>query len=153
MALVPGLSSLSDKPGLSSFSITFVDGWSKQEEVRKMRVLRGILLVALMALALAAPARAQALGQIFGVVTDSTGSVLPGVTVTVTGTGLQQPLVMQSTQTGAYRFPNVPIGTYTITFELSGFKKVARAGVLITTGFAAPVDQKMEIGAVQEQVT
>jgi len=104
-------------------------------------------------LALAAPARAQALGQIFGVVTDSTGGVLPGVTVTVSGTGLQQPLVMQSTQTGAYRFPNVPIGTYSVTFELNGFRKVTRAGVLITTGFAAPVDQKMEIGAVSEQVT
>jgi hypothetical protein len=106
-----------------------------------------------MVLALAAPARAQALGQIFGVVTDSTGAVLPGVTVTVSGTGLQQPLTMQSTQTGAYRFPNVPIGTYTITFELSGFKKVSRPNITITTGFAAPVDQKMEIGGITESVT
>jgi hypothetical protein len=96
-----------------------------------------------MVLALAAPARAQALGQIFGVITDSTGGVLPGVTVTVSGTGLQQPLVAQSTQTGAYRFPNVPIGTYTITFELSGFKKISREGIVLTSGFNAPVQQSL----------
>ena len=48
---------------------------------------------------------------------------MPGVTVTVTGTGLQVPRVAVTTETGAYQFPNIPIGTYTVTFELQGFKK------------------------------
>ena len=65
-----------------------------------MRVFRRILLSAFVLLALAGTARAQALGQIFGVVTDASGAVLPGVTVTVTGTGLQQPLVATTTETG-----------------------------------------------------
>ncbi|MBW3665367.1 MAG: tRNA lysidine(34) synthetase TilS, partial [Actinobacteria bacterium] len=51
---------------------------------------------------------------------------LPGVTVTVTGTGLQQPRVFVTTETGAYQFPNIPIGTYTVTFELDGFKRATR---------------------------
>jgi Carboxypeptidase regulatory-like domain len=117
-----------------------------------MRVFRRILLIlALLALAHGS-AQAQALGQIFGKVTDTTGGVLPGVTVTVSGTGLQQPLTAVTTTTGAYSFPNVPIGTYTVTFELSGFKKVVRPGVELVTGFSAMIDMKMEVGAVSQEV-
>ena len=68
----------------------------------------------------------KALGSIFGKVTDSSGGVLPGVTVTVTGTGLQQPLVATTSESGTYQFPSVPIGTYTVTFELASFKKAQR---------------------------
>src|SRR5262249_27744940 len=93
------------------------------------------------------------IGSIFGKVTDSSGAVMPGVTVTVTGTGLQQPLVATTTATGAYQFPNVPIGTYSVTFELEGFKKAARPDVIITSGFNASIDQKLEIGQVAELVT
>ena len=71
----------------------------------------------------AGSAQAQAIGQIFGKVTDPSGGVLPGVTVTVTGPALQQPLVAVTTESGAYQFPSVPIGTFTVTFELASFKK------------------------------
>jgi hypothetical protein len=101
----------------------------------------------------AVPAHAQAFGSIFGNVTDSWGAVLPGVTVTVTGTGLQQPLVATTTATGAYQFPSVPIGTYTVTFELASFKKVQRQNVQIDTGFNANIDAKLEVGALSEEVT
>jgi Carboxypeptidase regulatory-like domain len=101
----------------------------------------------------ASVAHAQALGSIFGKVTDASGGVLPGVTVTVTGTGLQQPLVATSSESGTYQFPSVPIGTYTVTFELSSFKKAVRQNVIITTGFNAGIDQKLEIGQISEEVT
>src|SRR5215813_8833683 len=94
----------------------------------------------------ATSAHAQALGSIFGKVTDASGGVLPGVTVTVTGTGLQQPLVTTTSENGTYQLPSVPIGTYTVTFELASFKKAARQNVIITTGFNAGIDQKLEIG-------
>ena len=68
-------------------------------------------------------AHAQGMGSIFGKVTDSSGGVMPGVTVTVTGTGLQLPLVAVTTETGAYQFPNVPIGTYAVTFELRASRR------------------------------
>jgi hypothetical protein len=109
--------------------------------------------MAVMLAAWAATAQAQAIGSIFGRVTDSSGAVLPGVTVTVTGTGLQQPLVATSSASGAYQFPNVPIGTYNVTFELASFKKAVRASVIITSGFNAGIDQKLEIGQVSEEVT
>ena len=96
---------------------------------------------------------AQATGSIFGKVTDESGAVLPGVTVTVAGPSLQQPLVAVTTATGAYQFPTVPIGKFTVTFEMSGFKKVTRPDVVIETGFNAGIDAKLELGALTEEVT
>jgi Carboxypeptidase regulatory-like domain len=97
-------------------------------------------------------AHAQATGGIFGKATDSSGGVLPGVTVTVTGPTLQQPLVQVTQSSGAYQFPTVPIGTFTVTFELTGFKKAVRTGVVLTSGFNAPIDMKMDVGAMTEEV-
>ena len=79
------------------------------------RRFRAMVLAASVIVAWAAgasSAQAQALGSIFGKVTDASGGVLPGVTVTVTGTGLQQPLVATTSENGTYQFPSVPIGTY-----------------------------------------
>jgi hypothetical protein len=86
-------------------------------------------------------------------VTDTSGAVLPGVTVTVTGTGLQQPLVGTTSGNGTYQFPSVPIGTYTVTFELASFKKVVQQNIEIVTGFNASVNAKLEVGAMTEEVT
>src|SRR5436309_3505154 len=112
---------------------------------KQMRAIHRILATVALVLAIAGSARAQAIGQIFGKATDESGGVMPGVTVTVTGTGLQKPLTAVTTSTGAYSFTSVPIGTYSVTFELSGFKKATRPNVLLTTGFSAMIDQKMEV--------
>ena len=86
---------------------------------------RAVLCAGLLA-AWALPAHAQAIGSIFGKVTDASGAVLPGVNVSVAGSGLQTPLTSTTTDSGAYQFPSVPIGTYTVTFELQGFRKAVR---------------------------
>jgi Carboxypeptidase regulatory-like domain len=118
-----------------------------------IRVFRGFLLTAGVLALCAGSAYAQGMGSIFGKVTDPSGGVLPGVTVTVSGTALQRPLTAVTGTTGTYQFPQVPIGTYTVTFELSGFKKAARPNIIVTINFNAPVDQKMEIGQVSEEMT
>src|SRR6185436_6144853 len=92
-------------------------------------------------------------GEIFGKVDDGTGAVLPGATVTLSGASLIQPLVALTTETGAYRFPRIPIGTYTLTFDLAGFKKFVRADIIIQAGFNAEVNAKLELSTVQETVT
>ena len=56
-------------------------------------------------------------------------------------------------ESGAYRFPNVPIGVYSLTFEISGFQRVIRENVRIATGFAAEINAKLEVSSVQETVT
>jgi len=118
-----------------------------QKAIRAIALVAGILAIT------AGAAHAQARGQIFGKATDSSGGVLPGVTVTVTGGQLQQPLVAVTTNTGAYQFPVVPIGNYTVTFELSGFKKSTRANVPVTSGFNAEINATMEVGSMTDEIT
>jgi len=111
------------------------------------------LLAAAFLFVLTGSASAQGMGSIFGKVTDASGAVMPGVTVTVMGTGLQLPRTAVTTETGAYQFPNIPIGTYVVTFELQGFKKATRADILIVAGFNAPVDQSLAVGQMTEELT
>jgi len=112
-----------------------------------------LLLAAALLLTFAGSAHAQGMGSIFGKVTDATGAVMPGVTVTVTGTGLQRPRVAVTTESGAYQFPNIPIGTYTVTFELEGFKKAIRPDIVLVAGQNAGIDQALEIGSMTEEMT
>jgi len=113
---------------------------------------RSLLIAAFLAL-WASAAHAQAIGSIFGKVTDTSGAVMPGVTVTVSGTGLQQPLTGTTSASGTYQFPSVPVGTYAVSFELASFKKVSRTNVIIDTGFNANIDAKLELGQMSEEVT
>jgi Carboxypeptidase regulatory-like domain len=117
-------------------------------------VRRTGLLAFLLAVALAAPAWAQvSTGEINGKVTDTTGAVLPGVSVVLSGPALIQPQTVVTAESGGYRFPRIPIGTYTVSFELSGFKKAVHEGIVISAGFAADVNVKLELTTVQETVT
>ena len=67
--------------------------------------------------------------------------------------GDQQPMVTVTQESGAFRFVQVPIRTYTITFSLPGFKTVKRAGVVVETGFSAEINTKLEVSTREEVVT
>src|SRR5467141_1213608 len=116
---------------------------------------RRIIVLTLVALfATSAFTHAQSLtGEIFGRATDTSDSVLPGVTVTLTGPVLLQPLTAVSSETGSYQFPRLNIGTYRVTFELRGFKTVVNDGIRVTVGFNARVNAQMGISTVQEAIT
>ncbi len=122
-----------------------------------MRSIRRAGLTGLLTLALgmcAMPAAAQvSTGEIFGKVADNTGAVLPGVTVTLTSPALIQPQSAVSQASGGFRFPNVPIGTYSVVFELPGFKKLVHENVVIQAGFNAEINPKLELSSVEETVT
>ena len=92
-------------------------------------------------------------GEILGQVMDSSGAVLPGVTVTLEGPALLQPETAVTTETGAYRFARVPVGLYRMRYELSGFKQIIQEGIQISTGFTAEVNVRLELSTVQETVT
>src|SRR6195256_2106510 len=111
-----------------------------------------LALVALFATSALASAQSQT-GSIFGKATDSSGGVLPGVTVTVTGPVLLQPLTAVTSETGTYQFPRTEIGTYAVRFELAGFKTVVNEGIRVTVGFNAQVNAQMGISTVQETIT
>lgn len=121
--------------------------------VRRRGVASGVLLLILLC-ARTPPAVAQtSTGEIFGKVTDSSGSVVPGVTVTITSAALIRPETATTAESGSYRFPNVPVGTYAVTFELTGFRKMVREDVVIQAGFNAEVNAKLDLSSVQETVT
>ena len=106
------------------------------------------------ATALVAPAAGQDFrGSIAGTVTDSTGGVLPGVTITVanTETGVSQHVVTESN--GLYQVFYLNAGTYSVTAELSGFKRVARPDNVVRVGDVSRVDITMETGVIEETVT
>ena len=88
-------------------------------------------LVATSAIALVAqPGAAQEMrGRITGVISDNTGAVLPGVTVTIAGPALIQPQSTTTSEEGIYRYPALPPGVYTLTFELSGFQTLRHEGI------------------------
>src|SRR5258708_4184306 len=92
-------------------------------------------------------------GRLNGLVTDSQGAVLPGVTVTATSPSL---IGMQSTVTqadGRFLFPALPSGTYRLVFELSGFQKLTRENVPGVTGQTISLDAQLPIAALAERVT
>jgi hypothetical protein len=111
-----------------------------------------LALVALFATSAMASAQSQT-GEIFGKVTDSSNAVLPGVTVTLSGPSLLQPLIAATGSTGTYTFPRLEIGAYAVKFELAGFKTVIRDGVTVTVGLSAQVSVALGISTVQETIT
>src|SRR5262245_51173637 len=115
-------------------------------------------LIAALSIATAAPALAQgggasSTGTIQGRVTDAQGAVLPGVTIIATSPALLGQQTTVTSETGNYRFPAVPPGMYTLSYELSGFNTVKREGIQITLGFTANVNVELQLATLQETVT
>ncbi|HXH26013.1 MAG TPA: carboxypeptidase-like regulatory domain-containing protein, partial [Vicinamibacterales bacterium] len=103
---------------------------------------------------LAVPGVVEAQSAIAGIVRDTTGAVLPGVTVEVSS-----PALIEKTRTavtdaaGQYRIVDLRPGTYSVTFALPGFTTVRREGIVLEANFTAPVNAEMRLGALEETVT
>lgn len=107
-------------------------------------------------LALAAPAfgQSQAInGTIEGTIVDDQGGVLPGVTVTVTNLDTGDSRTVVTNESGLFRAPLLPLGTYRVSAELQGFRTYEQTGITLTAGRTAVVDVKMTVGALQETIT
>jgi len=96
---------------------------------------------------------ASSTGTIQGRVTDAQSALLPGVTITAISPALLGAQTTITSDTGNYRFPAVPPGTYTLTYELSGFNTVKREGIQISLGFTANVNVELQLATLQETVT
>ena len=113
-----------------------------------------VLCLCITLLSLAAPTFAQEFrGRINGTVTDNTGAVLPGVTVTASSPALIQPQVQVTGADGAYRFLALPPGVYEISFELGGFNAIKREGIRVVINQTLTVDMQMQVATLQETVT
>jgi Carboxypeptidase regulatory-like domain/TonB dependent receptor-like, beta-barrel len=92
-------------------------------------------------------------GGVTGTITDPTGAVVPGATVTLTNTGTNISQQMRSTSTGTYSFTGVRPGTYMLRAEATGFRTVINRGVQIHVQQTLTVDVHLAPGAVSQQVT
>src|SRR5215210_727402 len=109
-----------------------------------------LLLAALLVL----PGLVYAQASVAGVVRDTSGAVLPGVTVEASSAALIEKVrsVVTDNQ-GLYRIVDLRPGQYTVTFTLVGFNTFKREGIALTTGFTANVNAEMKVGSLEETVT
>lgn len=117
-----------------------------------MRVVRSLVCAVVLLVGLVSSASAQGTADIVGRVTDSSGAVLPGVTVTATNRGTNIARTQVTSETGDYAFTLLPIGSYEVKTELSGFNTQATT-IAIATGDRSRVDVRLEVGALNETVT
>jgi hypothetical protein len=116
------------------------------------RLLKGFVVLAWILAASTALGQTQT-GSIEGRVNDKTGAVLPGVSVTLASPVLLTAQVRATDQSGRYVFVNLVPGTYTLTFELSGFQKLVREGLIVSVAKTITIDVTLEVAGVQEAVT
>jgi hypothetical protein len=100
------------------------------------------------------PPSVLAQSAIAGIVRDTTGAVLPGVTVEATSPALIEKLKSATTnEAGQYRIVDLRPGTYAVAFTLTGFTTVRREGIVLEANFTAPINVELKVGAVAESVT
>jgi hypothetical protein len=119
-----------------------------------MSAVRSAFMAAVVAASFVPSAVAQTRASFTGTVTDSTGAVVPGATVT-----LESPDAVGGTQSattnerGEYRFSDLPPGTYDITASLNGFQTVKRSGLRILFGSTLTIDLTLGVTGATETVT
>ena len=115
------------------------------------RVTKVLAVLAWLALL---PAAAFAQGTITGTVRDTSGAVLPGVTVEAASPALiEKSRSVVSDGSGQYRIVDLRPGAYAVTFTLPGFNTVKRDGVELQGSFVASINAEMKVGAVEETIT
>src|SRR5688572_25119872 len=135
-------SSQSGRPGLRN----------NQVENSPMRVCVRTCLVLACLVTVQSTAWAQA--TIAGAVKDSSGAVLPGVTVEAASPALIEKVRTTTTDgAGRYRIEDLRPGTYSVTFTLPGFATVKRDGLIVSGTGVITVDSDLRVGGVQETVT
>jgi hypothetical protein len=93
-------------------------------------------------------------GAIAGVVRDTTGAVLPGVTVEASSPALiEKARTVVTDDQGQYKILDLRPGTYAVTFTLAGFSVVKREGIELSASFTATVNADLRVGALEETVT
>jgi hypothetical protein len=110
--------------------------------------------VAVLTCLVCAPAAALAQGSIAGIVRDTSGAVLPGVTVEASSASLIEKVRSAVTDgTGQYRIIDLRPGAYAVTFTLPGFSTVRREGIELTGSFTATVNAELRVGTREETTT
>src|SRR3984893_13717328 len=118
---------------------------------RKGSCLSIVLVAALILLVIPAAAQLPT-GTILGVAKDTSGGVLPNVTVTITNVDTAAKRVVTTGDDGFYRAPELPVGRYEVKGEHAGFKIVSRKGITLEVTQQAVINLDFEVGSTDQQV-
>jgi hypothetical protein len=100
------------------------------------------------------PVTARAQATLAGTVRDTSGAVLPGVTVEAASPALIEKVRTAVTDgTGQYRITELPPGTYTVNFSLTGFSAVRRQDVMVSGSGVIPINAELRVGTLEETIT
>ena len=126
---------------------------SSQEVTVRNSSLSNLVMVVVLVL-IPASVFAQSNSNIGGIVRDTSGAVLPGVTVEAASPALIEKVrTVVTDSAGRYQVINLVPGTYSVTFTLPGFSTVKRDGILLTAAFTANVNVEMRVGNLEETIT
>jgi hypothetical protein len=117
-----------------------------------VRTTLGIPAIILAVLVWEVPTWAAANGSVGGVVTDRSGSVIPGATLTLTNTAQGIPYNTATDSKGAYSFPSVPVGRYDLAVDAPGFQRHHRTGLVIELNSALHLDLTLEVAGRRHAV-
>jgi hypothetical protein len=109
-------------------------------------------LICFVAVVLALPVFGQTFGGINGLVTDSSGAVIVGATITITNVGTSLTRAVMSNNAGNYNFPSLPPGVYDIKAEKQSFQTEAYKSVELQVQQTARIDFRLNVGSVAETV-
>src|SRR5437879_669280 len=113
----------------------------------------GSAIVLLIALGTSGILAQTSTATIVGVVRDTSGALIPGVTINVKHIESGLTRTVLSSETGNYAAESLPVGPYEITTNMPGFKQEVRRGINLAVGQEAVIDLTLEVGANAEQVT
>ena len=113
-----------------------------------MRTIHDVVICAFVLLLTSSPAWAQATAELNGRVTDESGAVLPGVTVTTaqTDTGFTRTVATEAN--GTWVMTNLPTGPYKLEISLQGFKSFVQTGIVLQVGAAPTIKASLSVGNV-----
>src|SRR3954463_11053560 len=114
--------------------------------------MRRLGLMMLVALVCSAASAQETTGTITGVTSDSTGGVLPGVTVTLKNTNTGALRTVVTNEIGIYTASGLPVGTYEVNFELQGFQGATHRNVALHVNDRLQIDGRLSVGGLAESV-
>jgi hypothetical protein len=121
--------------------------------IKHSALLPGVFLVVALLCIPAVHAQQSTLGAITGTVTDASGAIISGATVTLLGDETKLSRTQTTGSAGSYSFVNLPIGSYTLTFTQQGFQSQNIPSILVQANRTASVNAELKIGNVSESIT
>src|SRR5438034_1071316 len=115
--------------------------------------MRSVIRLTIFLLTAALAIAQTATSRITGTVSDASGALVPGATVTARNEATGVTYTQTTTEAGLYGFPSLPVGTYAITVALAGFKTTNKTGNILEVNTPLVINMSLDVGGITESVS